>query len=738
MIQIIDHKYFHLYNKNISYVMYIMPNNELGHLYYGKNLGKLTASDLSYLAFHDNRGAEITEFDPKLKDFSLADRMQEFPIFGSSDYREGAVEIKKGHEYLYPDFKFASYELSKGKKREKYPVAYGNDCENLVVKLADKERGLELNLFYTIFDNSSAIVRHTEIINLSEDDYYLEKANSLSLDLPSADYDFLQLSGAWIKERHLVTRPLKQGITKVESLRGATSHQANPFVALIDKKASNNSGEIYASNLIYSGNFVSQVQVDEWHTSRLMTGINDQHFEYLLKPKDKFKTPEAVLFYTKLGYNGLMNETHSFVKNHVIASKWRSRKRPVVINNWEATYFDFNEEKLLKLAKTAKDLGIECFVLDDGWFGRRDDDTTSLGNWTINKKKFPFGIKHFSKQIHHLGMQFGLWFEPEMVSADTPIFKQHPDWVVHHPYPRYSVGRNQYVLDFTNPEVVDNIYNQMSAIIEDADVDFIKWDMNRHISEAYSPYLQKNKRPQGEFYPRFIQGVYDLNHKLLTSYPDLLIEGCASGGGRFDLGILYYSPQIWPSDDSDAVERLDIMTGTLLAYPLSCFSNHVSAVPNHQVGRIESLKYRQDFNFFGPLGYELDLNKLSKDEKEAIKEHIAKYKENRNLLVNGNFNFLQPIGDRQNTYSWSIGNKQEQFVAFYRKLAKPNESLDQYLNLPVIDSNCQYQIDDQWEISGNVLKNFGLRLPYQLNGWNENSAQLSGDFQSKIFHLKRN
>lgn len=368
--------------------------------------------------------------------------------------------------------------------------------------------------------------------------------------------------------------------------------------------------------------------------------------------------------------------------------------------------------------------------------GKRDSDNSSLGNWTVDKRKFPQGLDHFSAQVHKMGMKFGLWFEPEMVSADTELYNMHPDWVVRHPYKRYSVGRRQYVLDFANPAVVDNIYQQMAKIIEDAQVDYIKWDMNRNITEAYSPYLYSINHPQGEFFHRYIQGVYKLYAKLLTSFPDLLIEGCASGGGRFDLGILYYSPQIWPSDDSDAVERLDIMSGTLLAYPLSTFSNHVSAVPNDQVKRITSLKFRQNVACFGPLGYELDLNKLSTEEKNQIKNWIRWYKENRKLLVNGTFDQLLKFDPSQNTYAWSVSNSNKQIVGFYRKLARPNETLDQYLPLKHLNDHQKYQINFDQMVSGRVLQKFGLREPYQFNASNPDTAQISGDFQSYLYQIK--
>lgn len=737
MIDVIDNKYFYLHNGAVAYLFGLLPNHQLEHLYYGEDLGELSKNDLEYMSLHPNKASGTVKYSKKIKNFTLADRMQEFPTYGTSDFREGAVSIENEGAYLYPDFKYDHFEITTGKKRNlDFPTSYGNDSENLIVSLIDTDHQLELQLSYSIFENLSAIVRKATIINHGKQEVKLTNLQSTVLDLPNDSYDFLQLSGAWTKERHITTRPLTQGITKIESLRGASSHQENPFIALVDKNVTNDSGNIYASNLIYSGNFISQVEVDEWGQSRLMTGINPATFKWKLAPNQDFSTPEAVLFYSKQGFNGLMKQTHNFVKKHIIDQKWQQRDRLIVINNWEATYFDFNEEKLLKLAAQANQLGIECFVLDDGWFGKRDSDNSSLGNWTVDKRKFPQGLDHFSAQVHKMGMKFGLWFEPEMVSADTELYNMHPDWVVRHPYKRYSVGRRQYVLDFANPAVVDNIYQQMAKIIEDAQVDYIKWDMNRNITEAYSPYLYSINHPQGEFFHRYIQGVYKLYAKLLTSFPDLLIEGCASGGGRFDLGILYYSPQIWPSDDSDAVERLDTMSGTLLAYPLSTFSNHVSAVPNDQVKRITSLKFRQNVACFGPLGHELDLNKLSTEEKNQIKNWIRWYKENRKLLVNGTFDQLLKFDPSQNTYAWSVSNSNKQIVGFYRKLARPNETLDQYLPLKHLNDHQKYQINFDQMVSGRVLQKFGLREPYQFNASNPDTAQISGDFQSYLYQIK--
>lgn len=736
MIDVINNKYFNLYNESFSYLLYIMDNGQLGHLYYGDSLGKIDENTADYIAYSKNKASGTVKYSPDLASFTLADHMQEYPTYGTSDYREGAISLSRGDEVLYPDFKFKSYKITHGQKRDlAMPQAYGDDCDNLIITLVDEEKELTLDLTYTIFPELTAVVRKAEITNNGKDSIEIQNLQSNVLSLPDSNYDFLQLSGAWLKERHIKKRPLEQGITKIESLRGASSHQENPFAALVARDATNDTGRIYASNLIYSGNFITQAEVDEWGICRLMSGINPATFTWRLNSGEHFTSPEGAVFYTNSGYNGLMRQTHAFARDHVIDSKWKTKKRPIVINNWEATYFDFNEEKLVSLAKRAADLGAECFVLDDGWFGHRDTDRTSLGNWIVDKKKFPNGLAHFSDYVHQLGMQFGLWFEPEMVSPDTELYKKHPDWVVRHPYKRASIGRGQYVLDFANPAVVDNIYHQMLAILSSVKIDYIKWDMNRNITEAYSSYLKKLARLQGEFFHRYILGVYDLYSRLLKKFPDLLIEGCAGGGGRFDLGILYYSPQIWPSDDSDAVERLDIMTGTLLAYPLSTFSNHVSAVPNDQVKRMTSLNFRQDVTCFGPLGYELDLNKLSQDELNKIKANISWYKKNREILVQGDFYQILPVGTKNNTYAWAVSRNNQQIVGFYRKLARPNETLDHYLPLKDLNEKTNYLINGKQKLSGKVLQTFGLREPYQFNGSNLDTAQLIGDFQSYIYQI---
>ncbi|MDT2757214.1 alpha-galactosidase [Enterococcus asini] len=741
MIEIVEGRFFHLRNEKISFILHVMKNQQIEQLYYGKTLGKLTGSQLDYLVNRENKSAGTVKFFEDDNAFTLADRPQAYPVYGSSDFKEGAVAISEKSDPQYVDFRLEDYRIEKEKQRKlNVPATYGNKelVETLSLRLHDSERALELTLNYSIFKESAAIVQSQVIQNKSKKTFHLERALSGILNLPTADYEFTHFSGAWLKERQEKRTPLAQGIQSVGSLKGASGHQHNPFVSLIQQQATLDQGIVYGANLIYSGNFLAQVEVDEWDHTRLMLGIHPSQFTWKLNSNESFTTPEAVLMYSDKGTNGLALEYSSFIENHIIDQKWQENPRPIVFNNWEATYFDFTADSLLDLAKTGKDLGMECFVVDDGWFAQRDSDRTSLGDWYPDSRKFPQGLGHFAKEIHNLDLQLGIWFEPEMVSPDSKLYQAHPEWVVGHPFERRSVGRGQYVLDFANPAVVENIYQQMEKIILETKLDYIKWDMNRNITEAYSPYLAEIGRPQSEFFHRYILGVYALYEKILQRFPNVLIEGCAGGGGRYDLGILFYSPQIWPSDDSDGVERLSIQSGTLAGYPLSTFSNHVSANPNHQVLRNAPLKFRQDVAIFGPLGYELDLTQLSSAEKAQIKEQIAFYKAHRQLLAQGQFVQLIDKYPQKNQVCWGVVNEDqsELIVGLYQKLATSNPVANAWLPLNYLDDTMDYRINDQESVPGRVLRNFGLCKPFEFNAANHGTYQVGGDFQSSIFHLK--
>lgn len=737
-LQIFDEKYFHLSNDQVSYVIDVLPNGQLGHLYFGPRLD-LDKAQLDALAAPVSKSGGTVKFSATDHQFSLADTMQELPVYGTTDYRQGSLALKADQIPLYPDLKYQSYSVTASKPRElAHPGAFGEHADGLAITLVDQTWALKVVLHYVLFPDAAAVVRWVTVSNDAARTYTLTRCLSASLDLPDADYSFLHLSGNWARERQVQTQSLAQGTVAVESLHGASSHQQNPFVALVAQPGTLRSGSAYGVNLIYSGNFLASAEVNEWQQTRLMSGIHPSQFEWQLEPDSSFTSPEAVLLYSDQGVNGLAQQAANFTNRHIIAPYWQGRPRPIVVNSWEAAYFDLDTDHLLALAKRGKQIGIDCFVLDDGWFGRRDADDSSLGDWSVDRRKFPRGLKAFADAIHQIGMQFGLWFEPEMVSPGTTMIKQHPDWVVGPPQGRRSIGRHQYVLDFANPAVVDNVFAQMMKVIDETQLDYIKWDMNRDITEAYSAYLAAARRPQGEFFHRYICGVYALYAKLLKARPHLLIEGCAGGGGRFDLGILFYSPQVWVSDDSDAVERLKIQLGTSLGYPLSAMSNHVTSVPNGQVGRTTPLSMRYHVATFGVLGYELDLMKLSTEDLAALKAQVDQYRQEQQLVLNGQFELLPPTLDNQNEYAWAVvnANRSEALVGFFRVLATPGQTVADRLKLPFLDPAKRYRIAGQTTVfAESVLRHVGVPLPVQFNGVNADTAKFSGDYQSCLLHL---
>ncbi|MGL9730108.1 alpha-galactosidase [Enterococcus sp. DIV0756] len=742
MIDVLNNNMFHLHNEKVSYVINILPNGHLGHAYYGKKLGKISIEDIQYMTSTESKSAGTVKFSPAIPNFSLQDQYQEVPVYGTSDFKEGLIKVSDEDDSLYLDFQYISHTIKQGKPRSlAIPASFAKEgqVESITFCLEDSFNQLRLEVTFSIFENSGTIARGQKLTNLCERKRKIQRFLSGALDMKNQQFDFLHLSGAWLKERHIKRHSLEQGTVSVGSLKGASSHQHNPFIALLPKGSSNHQGDIYGANLIYSGNFLAQTELDEWDNLRLLLGIHPEAFSWELKQNEAFETPEMLLHYTDEGLNGLMQETSCFIEKHVVNPIWNQKERPVVLNNWEATYFDFDHDKLLRLAAEGKKLGIDCFVLDDGWFGQRDSDRVSLGDWFEDSRKFPKGIATFAKDIHDLDLQFGLWFEPEMVSPESELYKKHPEWVVRHTNSqRIAIGRGQYVLDFSNPEVVETIYQQMKNIISATKLEYIKWDMNRNITQAYSSYLKQQKIDQAEFFHRYILGVYRLYERILSEFPDVLIEGCAGGGGRYDLGILFYSPQIWPSDDSDPIERLAIQSGTLLGYPLSSFSNHVSAAPNHQVQRQTSLEMRTNVAMFGPLGYELNIFELSEQEQEQIKKDILFYKKHQALLTFGRFYQLTDILNQPNEYGWAVYDEVQGqgIICFYRILTEANSSNREFIKLPFVKENESYLVNGE-KLSGNVMNRLGIRKPYQFNSVNGDKAQVKGDYQSFVYKLKR-
>ncbi|WP_338789199.1 alpha-galactosidase [Metabacillus sp. FJAT-53654] len=729
---------FHIFNENVSYIFRVLEkSNQLEHLYYGKKIRH--RDSFKHLLEREIRpSCNMFEDDHTS---TLEHIKQEYPSYGTTDYRSPAHMITNKIGSHITNYQYQSYEIIAGKPTlHQLPATYvedENEANTLEITLWDEVLKSKVILSYTIYKNRNVICRNTRFVNEGNDSFYINNAMSASVDLPDDQFEMVHLNGAWAREAHVDSQKLFKGIQSVYSTRGASSHAHNPFLALKRLDATEHTGEVYGFSLVYSGNFLAQVEVDTYSVSRVLIGINPFQFKWKLNPNETFQTPECVMVYSDQGLNGMSQTYHELFRERLVRGYWRDKVRPILINNWEATYFDFNEEKIVDIASTANNLGIELFVLDDGWFGERHDDTSSLGDWFENKDKLPNGIKGLSEKIEALGMKFGLWFEPEMVSKGTKLFEEHPDWIISTPERRASHGRNQFVLDFSRAEVVNHIFTLMDNIINDSKISYIKWDMNRYITEAYSTSLKSDQ--QGELFHRYILGVYELYERLIAKYPEILFESCAGGGARFDPGLLYYAPQAWASDNTDAVERLKIQYGTSMVYPLSAIGSHISAIPNHQVGRMTSIDTRANVAYFGTFGYELDITKLSDEEKAKVQEQVAFFKEKRSLVRSGDFHrLLSPF--ESNEVSWMVVSKDktEALVGYYKVLAKPNDKYYR-LKLKGLDSDKLYAIEGIKSTHyGDELMNLGIVLgeDYTDRASEFWSREHPHDYASKLFVLK--
>ena len=726
---------FHLSNGKVSYIFKASSDGKLLHLYYGKALPE---SDYSHLVEMHHRPMTTYRQENDLL-YSLEHLKQEFPEYGTTDFRHPGISLRQENGSKITNFTYLKHEIIDGKPGlEDLPATYvenNSEAKTLIVTLKDEVTKVEVELLYTIFSELAVITRSARVINRGEQTQAIEQLASLSLDLPDADYDWIQLSGAWGRERAMKERSLQQGIQSIESTRGISSHQHNPFVALKRKTADEFQGEVIGLSFVYSGNFLIQAEVDTWDVTRLQVGMNPFCFEWKLEAGEAFTSPEAVLVYSDQGLNGMSHSFHQLFRKRLARGEWREKDRPVLINNWEATYFDFDEEKLVSIAEKAHDVGVELFVLDDGWFGERNNDFAGLGDWFENKERLPKGIDSLAERIRSLGMKFGLWFEPEMVNKDSELFREHPDWLIHTPNRKENHGRNQFVLNFGVKEVVDNIFLQMSEIIDKSKLDYIKWDMNRPLTDVYDHRLDAGQ--QGEVFHRYVLGVYRLYEMLVTKYPNVLFESCSSGGGRFDPGMLYYAPQTWTSDDSDAIERLKIQYGTSLLYPVSSIGAHVSMVPNHQTNRITPIETRGNVAFFGAFGYELDLNQLKENELDIVKEQIKFYKKYRSVIHNGTFHRLLSPFDHDNQTAWMVVSEDQTtaIVAHYKTLNELNRSY-QRMKLEGLNADADYQIDGKM-YSGTELMNAGLVITDASSGQinEQNNRAETHDFDSRVWVL---
>ncbi len=730
---------FHLYNDRISYLMRILRNGQLGQLYLGRRIPQ--REDHGYLLENRYRPVSAYVFDDEYS-FTLEHLKQEYPAYGTTDFRMPALEICQPDGSRITDFRYVSHEISKGKPAlDGLPATYTeseDEAETLKIVLRDTLLNVELTLLYTIFRDVDGIARSARFENKGQEAYQITRAMSLSLDLPDDGYEWVQFSGAWGRERFLKTRRLQQGIQSVSSTRGASSHHHNPFVFLKRPTADEHQGEVIGFSLVYSGNFLAQAEVDTYGVTRMMIGINPFGFSWCLKPQESFQTPEAVMIYSTEGMNGMSQAYHRLYRTRLARGYWRDRERPVLLNNWEATYFDFTEEKLLKIAENAKADGVELFVLDDGWFSTRCDETSGLGDWWPNMDRLPGGIKGLSEKIEALGLRFGLWFELEMVNKDSELYRAHPDWIIQTPGRHASHGRRQYVLDFSRKEVVDYIYEMVEKLIGESKISYIKWDMNRNITECFSAGYGAEQ--QGEIFHRYILGLYDLYDRLNKRFPQILFESCASGGGRFDPGLLYYAPQCWTSDDTDAVERQRIQYGTSYAYPVSSMGAHVSITPNHQLARSAPLKTRGDVAAFGAFGYELDLARLTDEERKLVKEQIRFVKKYRKLIHTGVFyRLLSPF--EGNFTAWMVvsEDKKQAIVAYFKILNDVNSAFRRLYLKGLEDRFLYHTIEDEVDTGsfyGSELMNMGLITTDMSAGELPHDAQPCGDFWSRIVVLE--
>lgn len=745
---------FHLYNNEISYVIRIMENEQLEQLYYGKKIHD--RDELVYLHEEIERAQmAICVNTPGI--LSMQYTKQEYPVYGTGDYRLPAATILQENGSRIVNFTYQSNRMYKGKKRlEPLPATYVEDdieAETLEIVLFDSVMKTQLILSYTIFSEYPVITRNARFIQIGTSEIVLERALSASIEFPDMEFEMLQFSGLWARERYLKKRKLEMGIQSISSINGTcSSAEHNPFLILKRPEATEFQGEAYGFSLVYSGNFLAQVEVNTVEMTRVTMGINPENFAWVLKQGEEFQTPEIVLAYSNKGLNGLSQVYHSFYRSHLICKKWRDCSRPILLNNWEATYFDINEEKFIKIAEKAKEAGVELIVLDDGWFGNRINDKMGLGDWEANRERFPKGISGLSKKIEEMGLKFGIWMELEMVNKESDIYKEHPDWIIGVPNRFESHSRNQYVLDYSRAEVVDYIYKKITKVIRESKISYIKWDMNRNMTEPFC--RTASAREQGMMMHRYILGVYGLYAKLTSEFPDILFESCAAGGARFDPGMLYFAPQTWCSDDTDANERIKIQYGTSFAYPLSTIGSHVSASPNHQLLRGTSLETRANVAYFGTFGYEMDLNSISEEEFCVVKEQILFMKKYRDLLqVYGKFYRLKNPFEG-NDAAWIVVSpeKEEAIALYYQSLNQVNAPLIR-LKLYGLDPEKLYKVKNinigvndikhkdcektdskkdmhVWYAYGDELMYVGIQIDR-----NELSRK-GGDFSTMLYSLK--
>ena len=622
---------FTLQTKNTTYQMQVDRYGFLLHLYYGKK----TDGCMDYLLTYYDRGFSGNPYDAgEDRTYSMDTLPQEFPCYGNGDFRSTAFAVENADGSMSCDLRYKSHKIFDGKYNlEGLPAVYASEeeAQTLEILMEDPVTGVKVVLLYGVLPAQDIITRSVCVKNESSGKIYLNKIESASLDFLYGDYELLTFYGRHAMERNVQRVPVVHGTQKIGSVRGTSSHQYNPMMILAEKETTEDKGNCYAMSFVYSGCFQGEVLKDQLNQTRMMLGLQEEAFRYPLEAGEMFQAPEVILSYSSEGMNRLSQNLHHCIRQHVCRGKYKEEIRPILINSWEAAYFDFTGDTIYELAKAAKEVNIDMLVMDDGWFGKRDDDNSGLGDWFVNEKKLGGTLGNLIKRINDLGVKFGIWIEPEMVSEDSDLYRKHPDWALTVPGRNPVRSRNQLVLDFSRKEVVDEIYDQICKVLDQGNIEYVKWDMNRSLMDVYSSVT----RDQGRVLHDYVLGLYDFLERLVQRYPNLLIEGCSGGGGRFDAGMMYYTPQIWCSDNTDAIDRLRIQYGTSFGYPVSVVGSHVSAVPNHQTGRKTPLHTRGVVAMSGTFGYELNLMKLSEEEKQEIREQIAEYKSYAPIIQNG-------------------------------------------------------------------------------------------------------
>lgn len=733
-------KLFTLQTRNSTYQMKVDALGVLVHTYYGE---KTDNSDKSYLFCYMDRGfsGNPYEIGKENRTYSLDVLPQEYSCFGIGDYRISALKVQNTNGSQASELRYVGYERKKGKYSiPNLPAVYAgqDEAETLEIILEDRCSAIEVHLNYGILEELDVITRSVSILNNGSGEIIIQKAASMNLDWQSGEYEWLTFYGRHVMERKMQRSELDHGIHMIGSVRGTSSHHYNPFIMLCEKGADELKGNCYGFSFVYSGEFQIEAEKDQANQTRLICGIHPDNFAWTLQSKETFYSPEVIMTYSHWGMGTVSRTFHKTIREHICRGEWKHKRRPVLINNWEATYFDFTGKKLALIAKDAAELGVELFVMDDGWFGKRDSDNSGLGDWIPNEEKLGCTLKELGEQINAEGLQFGIWFEPECISEDSDLYRTHPEWAVGIPGRKPVLSRNQLILDFARKDVQDYIIERMSAVLMDAPITYVKWDFNRSICDRYSKSLEASR--QGEFAHRFVLGLYRVLEKLTAKFPHVLFEGCSGGGGRFDAGMLYYTPQIWCSDNTDAIARLSIQYGTSFGYPVSAMGAHVSAVPNHQTGRVTPLSTRGCVAMSGTFGYELDINKMTAEEKEDIKRQIEIFKNYYDLIQYGEYYRLSsPLENNCTVWEMASPDGKEALVSAVHHHVEANPA-PVMVHVQGLKDESEYQIylessflktelEKQFlehlpygfregeTISGAALKHCGMVIPGAVNGF---------------------